>query len=653
MHQSLSKSLAKAWQIFSITAFLIVLPLSLFAQKIDTTYYNDLWEQTSKMYATYYSVIAHSTIDKPVYVLRKYYLTGKLALDVNVSMINSKVKDSICTFYHRNQKIKLVVMYINGKVEGKVKGFHYTGELSYVYTFKNGIQIGADTNFYENGQIASIAQYEKGKVNGQSIHWHKNGKVSNIFTYEHGVPHGSFISFRETGDTFSYENYNKDVLTGKSVEFYAKHQIKNITFYDDKGQRKEQITFYENGNKEGHLHFLNNKQEGECITWFNNGTLSTRNSYASGERNGKSISYFRNGRLKSKELYVNGKPEGEQRTYYPNGALLSIEQIKNGNGTSGKYYYQSGVLAKDLVFNGKSTTLDDYYFSENGKKLFDSREEIFVLSDSLPYIPSRNVFNPASPDEDEKTGLFKFKNEEGRTVRYYDYTAVDYLSSGFYIVKRNGKTGLVSPDGEETIPPEYDSLYTLRSEGAGSNESPLYYIAKKESELGLIDFKNKVWIPFKYDEIRLLPGGLLLLKKDGHYFLKYGREHIIKTNFTEIKDFKSEYLIVTDQVGVITKYGVADYSGKVIVPIQFEKIVLYENGIGTYGKSGQGFYGLEGNPLLDTLYSFIGKRGDGLFDVTLHQQKGIIHESGKWLVSLDDTISKANKIGDYILLEGK
>ncbi|MBC7389491.1 MAG: toxin-antitoxin system YwqK family antitoxin, partial [Opitutaceae bacterium] len=652
MYTSSSKPMTNSKQIFIITIFLIVLPHSLFAQKRNTTFYNEYWEQTSKINAKYYSVITDSTTGKPEEVMKKYYLTGELAWEGKVSIRDSESKDSLCTFYHRNQKIKSIKRYVNGKAEGKVKGYHYTGELSYVYTCKNGIRIGGDTNFYENGQIESIAQYENGKVNGRSISWHKNGKVRNIFTYKQAVPHGPFISFWETGDTFSYEYYNNDVRTGKSVKFYANRQIKNITFYDDKGQGKEQIYFYENGNKEAHLHFLNNKREGECITWFNNGRLEKKEFYAGGERNGKSISYFKNGQIKSEEIYLNGRSEGEQRNYFPNGVLLLIVQKKEDRTKSYKFYYPSGILKSDVVYSENLTTLNQFRYNQRGKRIFDPPNELFVLSDSIVHIPSRNVFNPASPDEDEKTGLYKFK-EEGRPVGHYEYTVVDYLSSGFYIVKREGKTGLLSPDGKETIPPEYDSLYTIRSEGAGSNESPIYYVAKKEGKLGLIDFENKAWIPFEYDEIRLLPGGLLLLKKNGHYDLKYGNKNICQTNFKEITGFKSENLIVNNQEGVLKNYGVADYNGKTVVPMQFKKIVLFDNGVGTYGRSGQGFWNLDGKLLLDTLYSFVGNREDGLFDVTQHQQKGIFHESGKWLVSLGDTISKANKIGDYILLDGK
>ena len=142
---------------------------------------------------------------------------------------------------------------------------------------------------------------------------------------------------------------------------------------------------------------------------------------------------------------------------------------------------------------------------------------------------------------DEKAGLI---NENGKIILDPIYDRIFYRKP-YYTVKNNQKYGVFSSDGKTIIPIDYDVIYPFDN---------IFYFEKNDIK-GLMTFDKKVLKSFKYLEV------------------------IPANQFLRIMENK--------------KYGVMDSSGKIIIPIVYDKIdanSFHNNdGIITAEKSGKSY----------------------------------------------------------------
>lgn len=91
----------------------------------------------------------------------------------------------------------------------------------------------------------------------------------------------------------------------------------------------------------------------------------------------------------------------------------------------------------------------------------------------------------------EEGGLYGFFVKK-KMVLDFQYDSIDQQFNGDYAVRRDGKWGLVSPLGIESIPCKYDFLYAATSS---------LYMASHEGLMGVVDSKGSVVLDFLFDKI--------------------------------------------------------------------------------------------------------------------------------------------------------
>lgn len=165
-------------------------------------------------------------------------------------------------------------------------------------------------------------------------------------------------------------------------------------------------------------------------------------------------------------------------------------------------------------------------------KLLEEREEtsrvasdlfhnqLLPLHQEIKLFWLKNGYSNMLLEENGRVGLKSMNGGIALPAIYEDvcltYDDYEFFHQWFYVVKQNGKWGLVDNDLNVQIPFEYDKIF--RKPGA-----PNHYILIKEGKQGVasIDFpgeKVDIMVPVEMDTIFYVPGwDLTLFTKDGKW----------------------------------------------------------------------------------------------------------------------------------------
>ena len=181
--------------------------------------------------------------------------------------------------------------------------------------------------------------------------------------------------------------------------------------------------------------------------------------------------------------------------------------------------------------------------------------------------------------QDDNTVIARIDGRNGiidlteKIVVPFEYERIDkaYLEgSSAYLVQKNGKFGLIGKDGAVLIPVIYDNLRTF------SYNSML--LVSQDNRKGLISKEGKVLLPVQYEEIELIERNILI-KKDGKWgMLDKELKSVLELQYEEIQHMSVEggsganYIVTRN-----SKRGVADATGKLIVPVSYDNFVPHAN----------------------------------------------------------------------------
>ena len=190
-----------------------------------------------------------------------------------------------------------------------------------------------------------------------------------------------------------------------------------------------------------------------------------------------------------------------------------------GSNSSNLYGLCSSKNDTIIPFEYKSLTVTNDYViveKENGKGLMNlNGETIFpAIYDELDILTYENktrvkVKSGANFQILDLKGNVIINNQKGMEA-FYDPD--NYSILGGFWIKKEGKVGLISPLGEEILPPVYDDLISLKIDNS------LCFIAKKDKKYGVLNQNGKTIFPFKYDFIDQNKfGNCLVVSNDGEY----------------------------------------------------------------------------------------------------------------------------------------
>jgi len=272
-------------------------------------------------------------------------------------------------------------------------------------------------------------------------------------------------------------------------------------------------------------------------------------------------------------------------------------------------------------------------------------------------------------------GHYGFIDVKGKEIipPKYDYVGL-FFFNGIVTFKLNGKFGIVDKNGKELVPAnKYDDVKIERLKGneasqnkfilakqynkygfidsAGNELVPLKYDrasivapfrarAMLNGKEGLIDNTGKILIPLQYENIseytsnkEILKTGVLRLTLNKKYGLAdlNGKILLQPIYNNAVKDF-SEGLTVVEQAG---KCGYADKTGKVVIPLQYERAYQFSDGMATIYTNGKyGYINKLGKVVIPCQYAMAGSFVNGMAAVKngVDTKYGYIDKTGKLVV---------------------
>ncbi len=147
-------------------------------------------------------------------------------------------------------------------------------------------------------------------------------------------------------------------------------------------------------------------------------------------------------------------------------------------------------------------------------------------------------------------------------------------------IKQKGKIGIFNLHSDHQIPTEYDMIEVFDTK----NELA---VARKNNKFGVIDYKGKAKIDFSYEFADGIREGTAIFKKGKKFGLMNvtDKKNIIPFDFDEMSflvpsGHKNAYFsqLILAQKG--KKQGIMTTENKIIVPIEFDKIILDESKFG-------------------------------------------------------------------------
>ncbi len=281
-------------------------------------------------------------------------------------------------------------------------------------------------------------------------------------------------------------------------------------------------------------------------------------------------------------------------------------------------------------------------------------------------------------------------NNDGRPLHYYEgeFGVYDYMGNlrktfnydsfrtpktwadgisfahGRLIFNENEKYGAYDDDFNVAIPPEFDRIFPFQSNWDRT-------VAIKNGKYGIIDSFGNTIADFIYDYIEPInmfsdcPTGYKV-KKDGLYgALSADGTKLIKT-FDEKEPFAiyNNYSLISVIIRKLNSYGnydnvygVIDFDGNIIVPIENAHIKSISEGLIGVCKAYEqcGYYDWYGNPVTDMEYSIISPFSDG-FAFTYksgEQTSDVINPNGEIVFRVNGDSGNGFEDGIAFIGEGK
>jgi hypothetical protein len=210
-------------------------------------------------------------------------------------------------------------------------------------------------------------------------------------------------------------------------------------------------------------------------------------------------------------------------------------------------------------------------------------------------------------------------NSQGETIFDGKYEEVIPISGlrGFYIIRENGKYGLLKKGEGYIIPNEY-SLLQVHQLRKSYLEFKTKTSAKKE-KYGIIDFENKIILPAEFDSIKMINQNVFLTKNDFFELRNADNEILVseKDRWSAVKILSTSFLSFSSNLENQTKIYSLKSQAFIEVKTDFDEFVRFRSNFILGKKDGKfGLINTLGNEVIPPRYNQImHMEGDTLFKV--------------------------------------
>ncbi len=259
-----------------------------------------------------------------------------------------------------------------------------------------------------------------------------------------------------------------------------------------------------------------------------------------------------------------------------------------------------------------------------------------------------------------KDNMYGLADAQGRIILKPVYQQVGAFNQGVAAVRKDGKVGYVNIHGKFVIEPQYEEGLPFHKGKA---------IVKKAGKWGAVSISNKSVIPAQYESLQysavhdlfsaesngkttlLNAQGQLLVKDEivkiaiedtsklvriwkasgADYFNTATKEWQTSQNFERVQPFRNGYALA----GTNNQWGVIDASGKIIVPVANDTVVIHQQPQGPlFAIKQNGRYGLSnaiGQTLIPAEYNYLEVGTYGVVKVQKGDLFGIMKSNGTWV----------------------
>ena len=275
---------------------------------------------------------------------------------------------------------------------------------------------------------------------------------------------------------------------------------------------------------------------------------------------------------------------------------------------------------------------------------------------------NKNAVFICTYDINYQTGEYKTKvlNQKNQEI-YTQYNKVEAISNkdennnllyeqNALKVEQNGKYGLISMNGKELIPVEYEEISPI----IGVENS---YKIKKEGKYGIVDHEGKIVIEPQYVDIDILgkdnKSGFIVKNDIGKYgIVDYSNKKILETKYNSIqKVFGNDLYVATDE----EKQKLIKNDGTEVLKEGFSEIkeILssQENAVIFVNNNKYGIMDLSGKVLINAEYDFLTEAKTGFFIAKTGDKYGIIDINKQTKIAFDYNSIVYNKKADFYILE--
>lgn len=322
-------------------------------------------------------------------------------------------KQGIWKEFYADGSVKKEVRYKDNAIDGYVKEYDKTGNLtdmkkfSYGKEVKNAPELAKPDIFkayFDDGNVRYEGLYLNGMPIGTHYKFHLSKRCDSVrvyddstekytmqfkcfnlsvadsaYVYQEGYllergPVDSlrrrqkeWIEYNITGEFRSKGTYVDDKRVGNWEFFYPNGKTEQKGRYDKKGRAQgEWVMYYDDGKILRKENYKNDKREGLLEEYTEDGKLITRGEYMDDEKEGNW--YYEIANYKEYGVYRSGMPDSVWKAYYIKEDRLRFEgRFVNGE-PDGKhtYYFPNGKVQLSGKYVGGQKDGDWHHFEEDG-----------------------------------------------------------------------------------------------------------------------------------------------------------------------------------------------------------------------------------------------------------------------------------------------
>ena len=225
------------------------------------------------------------------------------------------------------------------------------------------------------------------------------------------------------------------------------------------------------------------------------------------------------------------------------------------------------------------------YEGENTKVLNQNNETIYTEYSNIEPIRLKNIAselmyekNILTYEQDGKTGLISIDGEILTDPIYESIEGLPY-KEGELLVRLEGKYGVINNKGNDLVPTEYDQItvdnYVTEEDGYKNAGYIVSNTTDDGYRYGYMDIEGNLLLNPEYTDIVRMNNAedkdniYLIVAQNGQYGLYKNEEQVIPNEYQSIEYNGENNMLVLEKT---KKYGVATIEGEIKIPVEFPQI---------------------------------------------------------------------------------